>query len=88
MVDDVAIVAAGLTKAQHTALWNLGCGEPEFETGWRRAPHDGWRHAGQACTNLVGKGLAEKDVEDFAILYRLTPLGLSVRDHILKEQKG
>ena len=83
---DVERIAEGLTEAQHTALWNLGCGEPDFAHGWRRAPFDGWRRAGQACTNLSQKGLAEKEVEDHAVMYRLTPLGLAVRSHLMKGQ--
>lgn len=85
--EEVEKVAAKLTKPQRTALWNLRPnGRDTFVGGWQRAPHDGWRRAGQACTNLCVKGLAEKDVEDFSVLYRLTPLGLAVRAH-LQEKK-
>ncbi len=75
---DPAAIAAGLTKAQRTALWSLGEGPPDFGT-WRYAPFDGWRRSGQACSSLVKKGLAEKYVEDIGIFYRLNDAGLAVR---------
>ena len=84
---DPAEITAGLTKAQRTALWNLGCGVPDFGN-WRYAPFDGWRRAGQACTNLVRKGLAEKYVEDIGVFYRLTPLGLAVRASLHDTVRG
>lgn len=67
MTNDVATVAARLTKAQAARLrvgaWNV------------KAHVQGFIDAG-----LVKRG------HSYSI--ELTPLGLSVRDHILKEQKG
>lgn len=87
-MDDVREIVAGLTKAQHTALWNMGISKPseEFANGWRLAPHDGWRRAGQACSSLVTKGLADKLIGDQGIMYRLTPLGLRVRVSLVGER--
>lgn len=75
-MEDVEKIAAGLTKAQETACWNL-TGE------WSLAPHDGWRRSGQACSSLARLGLAERAspgtrFQD-APAYRLNPQGLSVQ---------
>jgi hypothetical protein len=77
-----AEIARGLTKAQRTALWNLG-----LERGWQLPPHDGWRRAGLACCGLFDKGLANRTVEKRVSLYRLTPLGLEVRAIIEQEAR-
>ncbi len=76
---DIAAIAKGLTKAQYTACWNLLNGE------WKLAPHDGWRRAGQACSSLCDKCLAEKRAGHASqSVYRLTPLGIAVRQHLIE----
>jgi hypothetical protein len=78
MVDDVATVAAGLTKAQRAYLTDKAV--------WRwPAPGHAWRWMAfpPRSTHRV---LCQLGLMD--LVGQISPPGLSVRDHILKEQKG
>ncbi len=82
--EDVAAVAAGLTKAKRFACLNM-------TDAWGLAPYDGRRRAGQACSALCRLGLADRASPGIrfsdAPAYRLTALGLAVRAH-LTDQEG
>jgi hypothetical protein len=82
MVDDAATVAAGLSKPQRVALTHA----------W---PYPDYHRTGEQvsyCPAIVNaSGSAALDRRGLSASRanggpRLTPLGLSVRDHILKEQ--
>ncbi len=75
MTRDPVEIAARLTKARYTALWNM-----HADSSWGAAPHDGWRRAGLACAGLCDLGLAERRIINSRWHYRLTPLGLAVRE--------
>ena len=79
---DLSQLAKSLTKAQYTALWNLGARGSD----WQPAPHDGWRRAGHACASLVRLGLAEHAPigtrYSDATAYRLNADGLALRAHL------
>jgi hypothetical protein len=81
---EVERIARELTKAQHTALWNLGT-SPGHD-GWQPAPHDGWRRSGQACSNLCRVGLSDRRMNGRTNppepQYRLTPFGIRVRQYL------
>ncbi len=83
-------IARGLSKARKTALWNLGV-EPGRD-GWQPAPHDGWRRSGQACSQLVHIGLAERQMNGRIMPpqpeYRLTAEGKAVRAISEQESRG
>lgn len=75
-------LADRLTPAQYTALWNM---QPRG-TNWQLAPHDGWRRAGQACSNLCKLGYAERSSPGTrfadAPAYRLTDNGAELASFI------
>ena len=86
---ELRMIAEGLTKAQHTALWNLGCDSREafnITPGWKEAPHDGYRRAGRACMSLCEKGLAEwqfnRRISPPVKEFRLNKLGREVRNYL------
>ena len=84
MTDDVATVAAGLTKGQRAALT-------------RAWPYPDYHRTGDqvsycpAVVNASGSDALDRRKLSASRANggpRLTPHGLSIRDHILKEQKG
>lgn len=69
--DDIARIAAGLTEAGREAV---SCADPQKV-----------KSSGYCTTLLIGRGLAEyRRVNTFWNAFCLTPLGLAVRDHLLK----
>lgn len=72
---DIARVAAGLTRAQREALYTLS---------YRPARP---KASGAALMALVRKGLAKNGWSQFnGNLWSIKPDGLAVRDHILREK--
>ena len=80
---DAKAIAAGLTKAQRACV--LAIDVTHNRPWW-------WRRrcktppSAPALESAIRAGLVEKMAEDFAMLYRLTPLGLAVRAYLTQAQ--
>ena len=77
---DIAAIARGLSEAQRHWLLSLwGARNNAFYPG----------RAHRACVALEAAGLLDATTDSVGnILYRLTPLGLAVRDHLLSKDKN
>ena len=80
---DVAEIARGLTKAQRACVLAID-GTHNRPWWWRRRCKT--PPSAPALESAIRAGLVEKMAEDFAMLYRLTPLGLAVRAYLTQEQ--
>jgi hypothetical protein len=79
---DVAEIARGLTKAQQAAIF---C---SFGEGlWRDGRFDFVGHR-RAAQELYGSLVEPSKPNGLWATYRLTPLGLAVREYLLANDKG
>ena len=79
----VAEIARGLTKAQRECVLVIDATH-DRPWWWRRRSKN--PPSAPALESAIRAGLVVKEAEDFAMLYRLTPIGLAVRAHLTQEQ--